>query len=98
MDMNFRLSKYLGYQQITDLSSAVGLTVPAGTIFALVTPETQAVRWKGDGTNPTAAVGYPLAAGNELEIDAADLGSFKFIEQTASASLNVVYFGKGPTA
>jgi hypothetical protein len=96
--MNFRLSKHLGYQQITDLSAAVGLTVPAGTIFALVTPETQGVRWRMDGTDPTASVGYPLAAGNELELDVADIASIKFIQQSASAKLNVVYFGKGPTA
>jgi hypothetical protein len=98
MYMNFRLSKYLDYEQVTDLSAAVGLTVPAGTIYALVTPEVQAIRWRAGGVNPTATVGYPLAAGNELEIDAADLASVKFIEQSAGAKLNVVYFAKGPTA
>lgn len=98
MYMNFRRSKYLGYQQITSLSSAVGLTVPAGTVFALVTPESQAVRWTGSGDDPTASVGYPLASGNELEIDAADLASVKFIEQASGATLNIVYFGMGATA
>lgn len=98
MHMNFRLSKYLGYQQITNLSSATGLTVPQRTLFALITPEGQDVRWTGGGNAPTASVGYPLPAGSELEIDAADLGNVKFIEQASGAKLNVVYFGAGPTA
>lgn len=98
MHMNFRLSKYLGYQRITDLSAATGLTVPAGTIYALITPEVQAVRWLGNGDSPTASIGYPVPADYELEIDASDLGSVKFIEKTAGAILHVVYWGKGPTA
>ena len=43
----------LGYQQITSLSSATGLTVPQGATLALIVPETQNVRWRDDGTNPT---------------------------------------------
>lgn len=86
-------TKALGYQQITNLSAAVGLTVPTGTSFAIVQPETQAVRWRDDGTNPTATVGYPLAVGSELLYDAAQLAVVKFIEQAASASLSIAYYG-----
>jgi len=89
----------LGYQQITDLSSAVGLTLPLTTpngsnckpSFALITPETQNVRWRDDSTNPTASVGMPLAAGVTLQYDG-DLSKIKFIEQTASAKLNISYY------
>jgi hypothetical protein len=83
----------LGYQQITDCNPAVGLTVPAGCTYALVAPETQAVRWRADGTNPTATVGYPLAVGSELVVDIAGLGVIKFFEQAAGAVLNINYFG-----
>lgn len=83
----------LGYQQITSLSSATGLTIPAGTSKIIVTPTTQAVRWRDDGTNPTSTVGYPLAAGSELVYTAAQKGSLKFIEQAASAVLNICYYG-----
>lgn len=83
----------LGYEQITNLAAAVGLTVPAGTRLVLVIPETQAVRWRDDGTNPTASVGQPIAVGSELSYDGASPTRLKFIEQAASAKINVVYYG-----
>lgn len=88
--------KALGYQQITSLSAATALTVPAGTALAICTPETQAVRWRDDGANPTPSVGYPLPVGAELRFDAAQVASVKFIEQVASAKLNVCYYGFQP--
>lgn len=83
----------LGYEQVTSLGSATGLTVPTGAEFAIIVPETQAVRWRDDGTNPTASVGMPLATGTALEYDG-KLGSIKFIEQTASAKINVAYYAR----
>lgn len=83
----------LGYQQITSLAAATALTIPAGTALAIVTPEVQAVRWRDDGTDPTAAVGYPLAVGVELQYVAAQLPRLKFIEQAASAKINICYYG-----
>lgn len=82
----------LGYQQITSLSTVKSLTVPAGTSYALVQCETQAVRWRMDGTDPTATVGMRLNAGEELELYAA-FATIEFIEETTSAKLNVQYFG-----
>jgi hypothetical protein len=81
----------LGYQQITSLSSATGLTPPQGATMALIVAETQGVRWRDDGTNPTASVGMPIAASAYLNYDG-DLNLVKFIEQTASAKLNVSYY------
>ncbi len=83
----------LGYQQITSLSTVKTLTVPAGTSYALIQCETQAVRWRMDGTDPTASVGMRLAVGEELRLDAA-FGTIEFIEEAASAKLNVQYFGR----
>lgn len=83
----------LGYQQITSLSSATALTVPAGAAYAIVQAETQAVRWRADGTSPTASVGMTIPAGGELQLEAA-LSTIKFIEVTTSAKLNVHYFGR----
>ena len=89
----------LGYQQITSLSSATGLTVPQTDLnglackptLAIITAETQAVRWRDDDTAPTASVGMPLAAGATLQYDG-DLTKIQFIEQTASAKLNISYY------
>jgi hypothetical protein len=100
MAMNIKaVTTCLGYQQITDLSSAVGLTVPTlapdgsnqKPTFALIICETQGVRWRDDGTAPTASVGMPLAAGVPLQYDG-DLNKIKFIQQSASAKLNVSYY------
>lgn len=89
----------MGYQQISDLSSAVGLTVPTLTPngsntkanFALIIAETQNVRWRDDGVAPTASVGMLLVAGVPLQYDG-DLSKIKFIEATASAKLNISYY------
>lgn len=81
----------LGYQQITSLSAATTLTVPAGATLALIIAETQAVRWRDDGTAPTSTVGMPLATGSALSYDG-DLKAVQFIEQTASATLNISYY------
>ena len=94
------ITSCLGYQQITSLSSAQNLTVPqtdpvtglfCKPVIALITPETQGVRWRDDGTAPTASVGVPLAAGVTLQYDG-DLTKIKFIEQTASAKLNISFY------
>ena len=94
------ITSCMGYQQISSLSSATGLTVPevnpvrglkAMPTIALITPETNKVRWRDDGTNPTASVGMPLAAGVTLQYDG-DLKKIKFIEQTASAKINISYY------
>lgn len=81
----------LGYQQITSLSASQPLTVPEGTRFVLLVAETQAVRWRDDGTAPTAAVGVPLAAGDSF-MYTGDPAAIRFIEQTASAKLNISYY------
>ncbi len=81
----------LGYQQITSLSSATGLTPPQGATLALIVPETQNVRWRDDGTDPTASVGMPIFVGASLSYDG-DFNKIKFIEETASAKINVSFY------
>ena len=100
MSINLKaITTRLGYEQITSLSSATGLTVPSKDVnglackpsIAMITPETQAVRWRDDDTDPTASVGMPLAAGTTLQYDG-DLTKIKFIEQVAGAKLNISYY------
>jgi hypothetical protein len=100
MSLNLKaITTRLGYQQITSLSSAQSLSVPAKDVqglacrpaIAIITPETQAVRWRDDGVAPTATVGMPLAAGTTLQYDG-DLTKIQFIEQTGSAKLNISYY------
>lgn len=81
-----------GYEQITDLSSAVSLTVPTGAKVARIQTLTQAVRWRDDGTAPTGTVGMQLAAGSDLWY-IGKLSAFQAIEVAGSAELNVSYYG-----
>lgn len=90
----------MGYQQITSLSSATNLTVPGrspmGTTqsprLALLQCESQSVRWRDDGTSPTASVGMILNVGDQPYPYDGDLTKIKFIETAASAKLNVSYY------
>lgn len=80
-----------GYQQITALSGATGLTVPAGATQALIQVSGQPVRVRSDGTNPTASVGYPLAVGAEWLVYG-NLSLLKFIQTASAATLDILYF------
>ncbi len=100
MTMNLKaITVCIGYQQITDLTSAVGLTVPSldrtglnqMPTFALITPLTANVRWRDDGIAPTGSVGMPLAAGVTLQYDG-DLRGIKFINNGGTAELNISYY------
>ena len=100
MAMNLKaVTACMGYQQITALSSAAALTVPTQDkqgntkqpTFALIVAETQGVRWRDDGTAPTASVGMPLAVGVPLQYDG-NLKGIQFIEQAASAKINISYY------
>src|SRR4051794_32367756 len=77
-DLHVRSAIAKGYQQLSvTTGTAVALTVPAGSKFAVIQTSGE-VRWRDDGTNPTATVGMKLAAAGELDYDAA-LAAIKFI-------------------
>lgn len=81
----------MGYQQITSLSAATGLTVPTGATLALIQAESQNVRWRDDGTNPTASVGMYIVVDTVLSYTG-KLSAIKFIQTAASATLNIAYY------
>lgn len=81
-----------GFTRITSLSSAAGLgTIPTDVKLTLIQPETQSVRWRDDGTNPTASVGMLLAVGDVLVYNG-NPAALKLIETTASATVNVTFY------
>ena len=85
-------TKPSGYVQLTSLGSAVGLSsIPAEARFALIQAESQSIRWRDDGTNPTTGIGMVLAAGATL-VYSGTLSAIKLIETTASAKVNVTYY------
>lgn len=83
----------LGYQQITTLSASTALAVPTGASYAMIRAESQAVRFRDDGGVPSATVGQVLAIGDVLPVNGnAILAALRFIETTASAKLNILYY------
>lgn len=99
MTMNIKaVTTCFGYEQIT-VNTSKELTVPPRTpeglnekpVFALIVAEVAAVRWRDDGTAPTASVGMPLAVGVPLQYDG-DLNKIRFIQQSAGAIINVSYY------
>lgn len=89
-------TKCAAFEQITTLSSATGLTSSNFKNARYVTVECdhtagKYVRYRDDGTAPTATIGTSLAPGEKLKYDG-NLGDIQFIEEAASAKLNVHYY------
>lgn len=84
-----------GYEQITDLSSATGLTIPTGADIAHIQALDQNVRYRLDGTDPTGSVGTRIAAGDDIWLPITLLSNANFIEESSGAELNVHYFYEG---
>lgn len=84
----------LGYQQVTSLSSAQTLTIPTGKAptYVLLQAETQSIRFRDDGTNPTASVGLRIVKDLAPFKYEGDIKALAFIEETTSAKLNVGYY------
>jgi hypothetical protein len=79
--------KPAGYAQLTSLAAAVDCPVP-GRIVDLM-PETQGVRIRHDGTDPTTTVGFLIPAGTCYRYEG-DPSKLRIIEAAASATLNVL--------
>jgi len=87
----------LGNCQLTSLAAATGLAscsggIPATSTTAQIQCESQAVRFRDDGTNPTASVGQPLLVGQPMLYKPSDLTLIKFIQQAASATCNISFY------
>jgi len=78
------------FGQITSLSSAVKCPSPSGSTV-IFQPESQSIRWRPDGIDPTASVGFLLTAGNTY-LFTGDLSQLRFIEVAGGASLNIAVF------
>lgn len=81
----------LGYEQLTGLTSAKALTGQAGARVALIEVEGADVRWRDDGTSPTASVGMVLLEDTGM-VYVSDPSKLKFIEVSATAKVNVSYY------
>jgi hypothetical protein len=95
-----RTSKACGFQQLATLTASIGLTVPTtpdGTKAnaCIIVATGQNVRWRDDGTAPTATVGMLLKTTDAPFYYDGDLLAIRFIESAASGVLNVCYYYDG---
>jgi hypothetical protein len=82
----------LGYQQVSGPVASTALpSIPVGAVYALITPDAQGIRWRDDGVSPTAAVGMPAPVGQTLKYNG-NLAAFRFIQQAATAVVNISYY------
>lgn len=88
----------MGYQQLTVSTVSVALTVPTSANRAIITVETDTIRWRDDNTAPTSTVGMILFNGSTLELGTGlSLTQFKAIRDTSAtvdAVLNISYYYK----
>ena len=92
----------IDYAILAVSTAAVGLTDATPTLpdkakRAFITAETQAVRWRADGTAPTADEGHVLAADDSISFTGANyrqlLENIQFIATSAGdGALKITYF------
>ena len=79
-----------GYRKLDSLSSATGVQIGVGRV-ALIQAINQNVRYRDDGTNPTASVGMVLFAGQSIWYTG-DLRAIRFIEEAVGAEVNILAY------
>jgi hypothetical protein len=82
----------MGHEQLDTLATAASTTPPAGAKYALISASTQSVRFRDDGTAPTAAIGIVITAADAPFWYSGNLHALQFIEITASAAVDIAYY------
>lgn len=90
----------LGYCQLTATGTAALIStcsggVPARTVWAVLCVETANIRWRDDGTNPTASVGMPATAGQCIYYSGT-MSAFAIISQSGSPVVNISFYSGAP--
>lgn len=82
-----------GYQQVTGLTVVKTLTVPADAKYGYVICTGQNVRYRYDGTDPSATVGMLMKTTDPpLRMNREQLLAVEFFQTAATAIVDVVYF------
>lgn len=93
------------FETISVSNTSIGFTAatayPTGSdapaIMAIVTTETNSVRFRSDGIAPTATVGHLVAASSSIEVcGASAVRTFRMIRASADATVQASFFRQGP--
>ena len=85
-----------GYCQLTSLNSVTNFAacpggIPGGSNVAWISVSSEGIRYRDDGTAPTASVGFPIPAGGTL-LYVGTPRLIQLIEQKASATVDVLFY------
>jgi hypothetical protein len=88
------------FESVTVADAAIGCTSATysvsgqrGPVAALISVETAELRFRVDGSNPTAAVGHVLQPGESVVLTGPNIQSLKMIRTgSTSATVRVTYF------
>jgi hypothetical protein len=86
------------FEQITVSTVSIGFTTATLSTgnYAIVTTETNPIRYRSDGVAPTAAVGHLAAAGSTIEVcGKAAASQFRMIRQGAADATAFATYYKG---
>lgn len=93
--------KSVGHYQVANLAAAktlavaIATTVPATADHCEIQAATQAVRYRKDGTDPTATVGLLLPVATVITVKRGEFTNFKMIEVAATAVVDIEFFKTG---
>lgn len=82
------------YQKLTVSSTSVPLTVPQVAEVAVVHVETNPVRYRDDGTDPTSNDGPKVSEGGAIVVCEGSLRDIEFIATGSDATLHILYYGR----
>lgn len=87
----------LGYCQLTSIDTAVLVSscsggIPDGTNVVLMRAETQAVRYRDDGTNPTTTVGMPMLIADAPVLYVGTPSAIRVIAAVGGGKLDVLFY------
>ena len=90
----------LGYCQLTSIAASTLVSscsggIPALTGWAVLCVDTAAIRWRDDGTAPTASVGMPIAAGQCFNYSGT-FSALRVIAQSGSPVVNISFYTGAP--
>ena len=99
MTMSGYERRVVGFETIAVSNAAGGIgpisgsAVTSGTTAAFFGPvETNSIRWRADGTAPSATVGHLLQSGQTLYLEGDAVRKILFIRVSADSALPVTYY------
>ena len=84
------------YCQLTSLSASTLVStcpggIPAGTVITEICVESQAIRYRDDGTAPTASIGMPVAVAVCFAYTG-PVSKLAIIQQASAATVNITFY------